>query len=148
MSADFDDLIKTIAVRHGVAVGRDDPILILHTLNEALAKNNEAAMQALFDRQKEELEAMAKRWSGESKAMAERIINAALAAGIQAMNDHMATGAQQAIESLRQEVSATLGQAEEQNARAKGVALLNMTAAIIALTAAGMVVFFGIHCRF
>jgi len=141
MSDKIDNIIKTIAVKHGVAVGRDDPILILHTLNEELAKNNEAAMLALFERHKEELEAMAKRWSGESKSMAERIINAALVAGTQAMNAQMTKGAQQAIESLRHEVNAALVHVEEQNARAKGVALLNITAALITLAAAVLVVF-------
>ena len=144
MTDKINDLIKTVAVKHGVALGRDDPILILHTLNEELAKQNEAAMLALFERHKEELEAMAKRWSGESKTMAEKVINAALAAGTQTMNDSMAKGAQQAIESLRQEINATLGHVEEQNARAKGVAILNIAAAIIALTAA-VVIFIGIR---
>ena len=31
-----DHLIREIAVKHGVALGRDDPILILQTLNAQL----------------------------------------------------------------------------------------------------------------
>ena len=92
MSANIDNLIKTIAVKHGVAVGRDDPIMILHTLNEELRNANEAAMQALFNRQKEELEAMAKRWADDSKNRAEKILNAALAASTQTMRESMEEG--------------------------------------------------------
>lgn len=53
-----DDLIAEIAEKHGVAVGRDDPILILHTLNERLAAENARrheeqmrAFQAMLDAQ-------------------------------------------------------------------------------------------------
>ena len=141
MTDKINDLIRTVAVKHGVAVGRDDPILILHTLNEELGKQNEAAMIALFERHKEELEAMAGRWSGESKSMAERIINAALVAGTQTMNESMSKSAAGAIESLRQEISATLSHVDEQNARARWVALLNIAAAMITLAAAVLVVF-------
>ena len=43
MSAENDALIKEIAVKHGIAVGRDDPILILHTLNNQLLQDNRKA---------------------------------------------------------------------------------------------------------
>jgi hypothetical protein len=33
---DADTLIAEIATRHGVAVSRDDPVMILSTLNELL----------------------------------------------------------------------------------------------------------------
>jgi phage-related tail protein len=152
MSANIDNLIKTIAVKHGVAVGRDDPILILHTLNEELRNANEAAMQALFNRQKEELEAMAKRWADDSKDRAEKILNAALAASTQTMRESMEEGvAGGAVESLHQEVRGALGQAGKHIAQARRVALLSMVAAALALAAAGVVycvVFFGIHVRF
>jgi hypothetical protein len=152
MSANIDNLIKTIAVKHGVAVGRDDPILILHTLNEELGKANEAAMLELLDRQKEELEAMAKRWSEDSKVRAERILNAALTASTQAMHESMAENAAGvAVESLHQEDRVALGQVGKHIAQAKGVALLSMVAAALALAAAVVVffvVFFGIHFRF
>jgi hypothetical protein len=147
MSSPIDNLIKTIAVKHGVAVGRDDPILILHTLNEELGKANEAAMQELFDRQKAELEAMAKRWNDESKARAEKILNAALAASTQTMRESMAAGAAGAVESLRQEIRVALGQVGKETARAKTVALLNLVAAAL-LLAAAVVVFSGIRFRF
>jgi hypothetical protein len=152
MSAHLDELVKTIAVKHGVAVGRDDPILILHTLNEELGKANAAALQALLDRQNEELEAMARRWSEDAKARAERILNAALAVSTQALHESMASGAPgEAVESVRQEIRASLGQAGKQIAQARRAALLGMAASSMALAAAMVVyfvVFFGLHLRF
>ena len=144
MSANIDNLIKTIAVKHGVAVGRDDPIMILHTLNEELRNANETAMQALFDRQKEELEAMAKRWADDSKDRAEKILNAALAASTQTMRESMEEGVAEVVEALRVEAAAAPGQSGGQTAQARIVALLNVVAAAMALTAA-VVVFLGVR---
>ncbi len=52
----IEDIIKEIAVKHGIAVGRDDPILILQTINERLMQDSAAAQQEILDRFKEELE--------------------------------------------------------------------------------------------
>ena len=54
-------LIKDIAARHGIALGRDDPILILQTINARLLEDSAAAQEAMLDRFKAELEAIAHR---------------------------------------------------------------------------------------
>ena len=36
----IEETIKAIAARHGIALGRDDPILILQTINERLMQDN------------------------------------------------------------------------------------------------------------
>lgn len=45
----IEAIIRAVAVKHGIALGRDDPILILHTLNELLisefAKKQEELIQ-------------------------------------------------------------------------------------------------------
>jgi hypothetical protein len=38
----YDELLREISSRHGVSVSRDDPIMILHTLNEYLIARNQA----------------------------------------------------------------------------------------------------------
>ena len=58
----IEELIREIAVKHGIAVGRDDPILILQTINTRLMQDSQAAQQEILDRFKEELEAIAHRW--------------------------------------------------------------------------------------
>jgi hypothetical protein len=136
----MDNLIKTIAVKHGVAVGRDDPILILHTLNDELHKANATAMAALLDRQKAEMEALAKGWNDAAKARAERILNAALAASTHTMQAAMAEGATGAVAALHQEVRVVLGQIEQATARTRGVALWNLVAATLVLAAAVVMV--------
>ena len=76
----IEELIREIAVKHGIAVGRDDPILILQTINTRLMQDSQAAQQEILDRFKEELEAIAHRWGDDAKGKAERTLNAALAA--------------------------------------------------------------------
>ena len=80
----IEELIREIAVKHGIAVGRDDPILILQTINTRLMQDSQAAQQEILDRFKEELEAIAHRWGDDAKGKAERTLNAALAASKEA----------------------------------------------------------------
>ena len=59
---ELEELIKEIAVKHGIALGRDDPVLILQTLNNRLLQANQKAQQALLDQYKAELEELSLRW--------------------------------------------------------------------------------------
>ena len=90
MPDNVDELIKEIAVKHGIAVSRDDPILILQTINNRLMQDSEKAQQAMLDQYKEELEALALRWGVDAKDKAERILNASLLASKDAMGGNNA----------------------------------------------------------
>ncbi len=83
---ELEDLIKEIAVKHGIALGRDDPILILQTLNNRLLQASQKAQQTLLDQYKAELEDLSLKWSTETKEKAERILNASLDASKVAMD--------------------------------------------------------------
>lgn len=43
MSDQIEELIKEIAAKHGIAVSRDDPILVLQTINNRLMQNSSKA---------------------------------------------------------------------------------------------------------
>mgnify|MGYP003379481151 CR=1 FL=1 len=75
----IEETIKAIAARHGIAVSRDDPILVLQTINDRLMQDSQAAQQEILEGFKSELEAIAHRWGEDSKGKAERTLNAALA---------------------------------------------------------------------
>ena len=49
MSDPVDELIKEIAVKHNIAVSRDDPIMVLHTINERLMRDSAKAQQDMLD---------------------------------------------------------------------------------------------------
>src|SRR5512137_900861 len=94
---EIEETIKEIAVKHGIAVGRDDPILILQTLNNRLMQANQKAQQDMLDQYKSELESISLRWSTDAKEKAERILNASLDASKAAMEGLLRAGAKEVV---------------------------------------------------
>lgn len=89
MAADkIEETIKEIAVKQSSAVGRDDPILILHTINERLMKDSAAAQQEILDRFKESWN-IAHRWGDDAKNETERMLNAVIVASKETMMNRM-----------------------------------------------------------
>ena len=75
-----DDLLKEIASKHGVALDREDPILIVQTLHARLLADSQSAQQAMLEDYRTTLESLLDRWSAETTAKAERIVTASLTA--------------------------------------------------------------------
>ena len=94
---ELEELIKEIAAKHGIVLGRDDPILILQTLNNRLLQDNQKAQQAMLNQYKEELEALSLRWSSDTKEKAERILNASLESSKVAMDQLMQAGTKELL---------------------------------------------------
>ena len=133
-----EELIREIAVKHGIAVGRDDPILILQTINTRLMQDSQAAQQEILDRFKEELEAIAHRWGDDAKGKAERTLNAALTASKEAMAKGMQDGGKAAAEAVRRELEGAAVQFAAPVREARRVAYMNIVAAGMAVFAAAL----------
>ncbi|MGV7209335.1 conjugal transfer protein TraM [Oxalobacteraceae bacterium A2-2] len=140
---DTDDkiaqLIREIASKHGIAVARDDPILVLQTINQRLLQDSVKAQEALLDHFKEELEGIATRWGNDAREKAERILNAALAASrdsVEVMAQRAATSSAGAIS---QQLASLLGTVDTASARAHRAALLNLVASCVTAGACVMV---------
>jgi hypothetical protein len=140
MSDRVDDLIGEVARKHGMAIGRDDPILVLQTINERLLQDSSAAQQALLDAYKEELEALASQWSTDAADRADRIVQAALAGSKATVSAIVAEAALTTAASVRTEVDAVLSRVTVRLQEARRIATLNLVAACITLLAAGIVV--------
>lgn len=138
MADKIEEIIKEIAAKHGIAVGRDDPILILQTINDRLMKDSQAAQQEILDRFRSELEEIAHRWGDDAKNKAERTLNAALTASRDAMLKGMQEGAVKAVEAVQRELERILGQFVAPIREAKRVAIMNMIAAGMTVFAAGL----------
>lgn len=138
MSDKIEAIIKEIAAKHGIAVGRDDPILILQTINDRLMQDSAAAQQETLDRFKEELESIAHRWGEDAKSKAERTLNAALTASKDAMMKGMQEGAKAAGELARREVDEAVGQLADPIRDGRRVAVMNMIAGGMAVLAAAL----------
>lgn len=135
-----DTLIKEIAIKHGVAIGKDDPILILQTLNARLMEDNAIAQQHMLDKYKEELEGIALRWGNDAKDKSERILNASLAASKEAMTKLLQESANKAAITIKQEVDESLVRANNVLQHTKRIAILNLTASGITLLTACTVI--------
>ena len=135
---EVEELIKEIAAKHGIAVSRDDPILVMQTINHRLMQDTSKAQQAQLDHYKEELEALTLRWGLDVKVKAERILNAALSASKEAMNNAMQDNATSTAASVRAEVDLILGRVASQLKDAQRIALLNVAASCITLAAAAV----------
>lgn len=138
MNDETEELIKEIAARHGIAVSRDDPILVLQTINKRLMEESSKAQRILLDRYKEEMEDLADRWGNDARNKAERILNAALIAGKEAMDREMNDGAQALALAVRAEIDASLAGVASLAREARRVAVFNVVAACITLLAAGV----------
>lgn len=108
MTDRVDELIKEIAVKHGVAVGRNDPLLVLHTMIDHIMEDAAKDQRQAMEEFKSELEQLTQRWSFDAKEKAERILNAAIAASKQSMLNSMQEGAKVAAEAIRSEVESAL----------------------------------------
>lgn len=75
---DVEVIIQAIAKKHGVVLGKDDPVLMLHTFMECflgtLSRHQEAERARLVS----VMEMEQQKWSVESKTRAERILSASL----------------------------------------------------------------------
>ena len=74
---ELDALIGEIAARHGVAVSRDDPVMILTTLNERLIQDSREAQRQLLEEFRIEMASVSQRWSQESRQRAQSLLQQA-----------------------------------------------------------------------
>lgn len=132
---DADTLIAEIATRHGVAVSRDDPVMILTTLNELLLEGNAKAQAKLLARFKGEMEAIAEKWTHESKARAQSVLTLAVDASREAVALSAKTEFENIAASTRHEI-ARLQAVEHQ---IKWMLAVNVIASLITFAAACMV---------
>lgn len=146
MSTDpIESLIKEIAVKHGIAVSRDDPILVLQTINNRLMQDSSEAQKNQLHQYKEEMEALIARWGGDATHKAERIINDALTASKEAMGQTMRYGAKHTATSIRTEIDASLTRVTATIQDVYRIGILNIIASCIALIAATIALWATFH---
>jgi multidrug efflux pump subunit AcrA (membrane-fusion protein) len=138
MADPVEELIQEIAAKHGIAVSREDPIFVLHTMNQRLLQDSAKAQQAMLDQYKAELEAIAQAWGNDAKAKAERVLNAAMSASKEAAAKIMHEGATAAAASVRGEIDAALGRLAGTLRHARRLAMVNLVASALTLMAAGL----------
>ena len=72
----LDALIKRIASEHGIVLTKDDPVLMMHTLNEVLLEQNEKAHAELLNKYEVILQESFNQWHSYVSKKANALINA------------------------------------------------------------------------
>lgn len=140
-SDQLDEIIKEIASKHGTLVSRNDPILVLHTINEYLMKQSAETQQVMLDAYKQELEALSLRWSADAKDKADRIINASLSSNKEIIANLLREKTYALTESMKTELLHCLTPYFYQAEKSKNFAILNIVTSIMTLTAAKIIFF-------
>ncbi|ETO94382.1 TPA: conjugal transfer protein TraM [Legionella pneumophila subsp. pneumophila] len=113
MSDKMNEAIQDIAVKHGVILGKDDPILILQTMNDRLLEENRKAQQEMLAQFKEEMESISSQWKIDAKDKAEKVLNAALASSKEAMNKILREATNEFICVMKNVISDSLLEAQD-----------------------------------
>ena len=140
--AHAQDLIRReIASRHRVAVGDDDPILMLHTLNEFLIQHTAAAQQQSLAEYRQQLEISALDWAENCRVHTQRTLDHALPAIREVMDNSADEIAQQTAQQIAQELKVALSALERLAKDAKRSATMVLVAGVLVIVAAVVVVF-------
>ena len=140
MADQFESLINEVAIKHGVVIGRDDPILILQTMNTKLMEDNAKIQQLMLNQYKEDLEGIALRWGNGATEKSERILNASLAAAKETMANVLEESARTTALTIQNDIEKLLSHAGGALRRTERIAMINLAASVLTLMAAGIVI--------
>lgn len=130
---ELDELLKEVSIKHGIGLSRDDPILIMQTLNKHLMKSNIAAMESITENFRQEIEMGITKWSDASRTNAEREMNASTHSS-QAVANQYIEGAVNAIENeLLKKVNVAQTRILDASHPIKLFSVLNILASFITL---------------
>lgn len=113
MSEKTNETIQAIAVKHGVVLGKDDPILILQTMNERLLEENRKAQQEMLAQFREEIENISSQWKDDAKDKAEKVLSAALASSKAAMAKLLQKSTSESVNAMKKMISDSLAEARD-----------------------------------
>ena len=137
----IDEVIQQIASDHGIAVSKDDPIMILHTMNDRLISDSKAAQQELLDNFRSELEVTVSELSLQAKNHSDRILNSAIASSKAEVARVMEKQSRTIIEQWKNELSTGFSQVLKTTQSSRQTAILNIIASFITLISAGIVLY-------
>ena len=137
----LEETIKEISVKHGINVSKDDPILILQTMNDRLLNDSQKSQQEIINQFKSELEEITHAWEVAAKRRSESLLNASLGA----IKENLTKGIDQGVESASAALNATLGDTEirltEMIKKERITAMVNLTASLIVMLSVVVLVF-------
>ena len=124
MSDKFDLAIQEIAVKHGVVLSKDDPILILQTMNNRLIEETQQAQAAMLTQFREEMESISSQWKDDAREKAEKILNMALANSKEAMIRLLKEATNESVSVIKKVISDSVADVHDMAKQTKNYSLL------------------------
>jgi hypothetical protein len=141
MTDQIEELIKQVAAENGVGLSKDDPVMIMHTINARLLKDSEQSQQALLDQFKSEMEVIVFRLSIEAKSQSNSILNAAILSSRSEIEKVMTEQSRIIIEQWQKELNNGFGRVSDAIKSSRIAAILNVIASCITLVAALIILY-------
>ncbi|MFC3909011.1 conjugal transfer protein TraM [Legionella dresdenensis] len=141
MADKFDDVIQEIAIKHGVILSKDDPILILQTMNNRLIEETRQAQVAMLAQFKEEMEVISSQWRDDAREKAEKMINMALASSKETMTRSVREATNESVSIIKKVISNSVIEINNIAKQAKNYSLLFLFGSILAVSCVYFVLF-------
>lgn len=140
MSDNFDAAIQEIAVKHGVVLSKDDPILILQTMNDRLIEDTRKAQATMLAQFREEMESISSQWKDDAKEKAEKIMNTALTGSKEVMGRLLRESTNESVQAMQKVISDSLAEARVLTHQTRKFSFF-MLGSILAISCLAMVFF-------
>lgn len=147
MSEQIDEIIKEIAVKHGVSLSKEDPILMLQTMNERLITQNERVQQELLAQFRAEIEQIALNWKDDAKEKAEKILNHSLAASKEAIARMLNESVTENVKAIQKVVAESLNESKQFAEQARNTSRFTLIASSCILVTSGILAYFLLLAR-
>lgn len=121
-------IIEEVAVKHGFALDRDDPVLLIYTINQHLMRSSARVQQAMLEQYRKDMDANMGLW----KALASR-------QGDEAMRITLGTTREVITAAVRTETETALKALIVDLQKHQRSANLNIFASVLALAASAIV---------
>jgi hypothetical protein len=132
----LDALIKRIASEHGIVLTKDDPVLMMHTLNEVLLEQNEKAQTELLNKYEAILQESFNQWHSYTSKKTNALINAQQNNICKINNQPIEQSMQLISEKIRIAIN---HEVHELTRISRQAAIINLLAAVLVLISVGLV---------
>ncbi|WP_412058693.1 hypothetical protein [Bartonella sp. DGB2] len=140
MSDKLEEVAQLLSRKHGISIGRDDPILMLHTMNEKIKQDNEDQQKKLLKEFQSQLQEIIQNWSEEAKYKAESIINEALRATQEEMRKEAEQATKNISENITNEITYGYEKLADSIQQTRYLTIMNMIIASLTIIATLVVV--------
>ncbi len=145
MSDKLNEIVKDIAIKHGVALSKDDPILILQTMNERLLEESRKAQQEMLIQFKEEMENISSEWKDDAQVKAEKTLNTAVSSSKDIMVKIFQESASETLIAMKKVMFDSITEARELTEKTKKISSVALCFSIVFLTGSCLLVLFALY---